>query len=330
MTVAAGMAVLAVVCAVGVLVDHRRLAGEPIWLKPLNFALSIAVYSATLAWMLSLLPPRRRWPRWVGTLIALLVAGEQAIILLQVVRGRRSHFDVATPFDAALYSTMAMMIATLWAATFLIGVALTRTPLTPNGIVDRAQAWAVRSGLLVALGGMLVGVLMTQPTAEQRRTLRGHAGTTVGAHAVGSPDGAGASLPLTGWSTVAGDLRVPHFVGLHALQVLPLLAVLLGWAARRWPQLTERRRVRLVLLGAVVHGGLTGVLVWQAERAQPVVHPDGATLAALAGLAALVVVGGAAVLRLPEPADAPVRAGAPLDGAGRGHGRGVHATGPMP
>ena len=325
MTLAAGMAAVAVACAVGVVVDHRTLAGEAIWLKPLNFALSIAVYSATLGWMLSLLPPRRRRPRRIGSLIAVLLAGEQVIILLQVVRGRRSHFDVATPLDSALYSTMALMIATLWAATFVIGVALARTRLA-----DRAQAWAVRSGLLVSLGGMLVGVLMTQPTAEQRRTLHGHAVTTVGAHTVGMPDGDGGTLPLTGWSTAGGDLRVPHFVGLHALQVLPLLAVLLGRAARRWPQLTERRRVRLVLLGAAGHGGLTGVLVWQAERAQSVVHPDGVTLAALVGLAAFLVVVGAVVLRLPERPGQVTAGGTPLDGAGRGHGRGVHATGPMP
>lgn len=301
MTLAAGMAGLAVVCALGVLIDDRTLAGEPIWLKPLNFSLSIAAYAATLAWMLALLPPHRRWPRRAGTLIAVLLAAEQVIIIGQVVRGRRSHFNVTAPLDSDLYTTMAAMIGTLWVASFAIGIALLFTRLP-----DRVQAWAVRSGLLVSLAGMLVGILMTQPTAAQRQALEHHTGGYVGAHTVGMPDG-GPGLPLTGWSTVAGDLRVPHFVGLHALQVLPLVAVLLAAGARRWPRLTERRRVRLVVLAAVAHSALVGVLVWQAERAQSVVRPDGATLAALAAVGAVALAGATAILRLPGGPAAPGR-----------------------
>jgi len=46
-------------------------------------------------------------------------------------------------------------------------------------------------------------------------------------HAVGVPDG-GAGMPVTHWSTEGGDWRAVHFLGMHGIQVLPLLAYFLG------------------------------------------------------------------------------------------------------
>jgi hypothetical protein len=115
---------------------------------------------------------------------------------------------------------------------------------------------------------------------------------TLGAHSVGVADG-GPSMPVTGWSTTGGDLRISHFVGLHALQALPLLAFALG----RWTGLAERVRARLVLIGGSAYAGLVLLLTWQALRAQPLLKPDGITLAAFAALAAVTAVAGAAALR---------------------------------
>jgi hypothetical protein len=49
-----------------------------------------------------------------------------------------------------------------------------------------------------------------------------HHGSTIGAIA------GGAVLPLVGWSATGGDLRVAHFLGVHAQQMLPLAGALIA------------------------------------------------------------------------------------------------------
>lgn len=300
---AASMIVMSVVGAVGVLVDDRVLAGAPIWAKPFKFAVSFVAYALALAWMLTLLTRARRVGWWAGTVVALACAGEMAVITGQVVRGRRSHFNQATPLDSTLYQVMAVTVVILWAGTLVIALLLLRAR-----IADRASAWAVRSGVLIALVGAAFGFLMTQPSAGQRAAGGLDTADVVGAHAVGVPDG-GPSMPLTGWSTTGGDLRVPHFVGMHALQVLPLLLLALLLLAPRVTRLRDPRvRLRLVLVASGAYAAVVALVTWQALRGQPLVHPDGATLAA-AGLIAAATAAGALVALRPG-ADAP-RAGAP-------------------
>jgi hypothetical protein len=107
-----------------------------------------------------------------------------------------------------------------------------------------------------------------------------------GAHTVGAPDG-GPGLPGTGWSTAHGDIRVPHFVGLHAMQALPLLAL---WLRRRVTPVATRRR--LIWIAAAGYVSLFGLLLWQALHGEPLLGPAPITAAAFAiwTLAMLVAV----------------------------------------
>lgn len=297
----AAMAALAVVSAVGLVVDDRVLVGAPIWAKPFKFSVSFVAYCLTLAWMLTLLTRGRRIGRWAGHVVVLTSLVEMVIITVQVVRGKRSHFNTATAFDSALWNTMGMTIVVLWAATLVIAVLLLRTR-----IADRAEALAVRGGLLIALAGAALGLLMTLPSESQQAVGNLDASDAIGAHSVGVPDG-GPAMALTGWSTTGGDLRAPHFVGMHALQLIPLLLIALVLLAPRFAPLRDAGvRLRLVRVAVAGYAALVALITWQALRGQPLIHPDGITLAAAGAILAAVAGGAWAALR-PAAGELPVR-----------------------
>jgi hypothetical protein len=136
--------------------------------------------------------------------------------------------------------------------------------------------------MTLTIAGAMIGPLMTRPTAEQLAQVRatGHL-PIIGAHTVGAPDG-GPGVPVTGWSRQHGDLRVPHFVGLHAIQALALFAVVL----RRWRR-PESVRVRAVFAAAGSYALLLLLLLWEALRGKSVVAPDTIALGTIAVWATL-------------------------------------------
>lgn len=275
-----------IVALVGLIVDPRVITGAPAWLKPAKFMISGSIYCATFIWLLSYV--RGRLAGIVAWVTALGLLIEIALVAFQAARGTTSHFNDSTPFNAAIFSIMGATVICIWTAGLLTAILLMRRRLA-----DPALTWAVRLGVLISLVGMGVAYLMISPTAAQQSAAKaGHGMPIVGAHSVGVADG-GPGLPILGWSTVGGDLRAPHFIGLHALQLLPLAAWLLSRYGRR---LATSARVALVWIVGVAYLGLVGILTWQALRGQSIVHPDARTLAAFATIAIAVVLTTSVVL----------------------------------
>ena len=222
--------------------DHRHVTGALVWAKPLKFSLSIVVYAWTLAWLLASLPTAtQRSVRRLSRGVALSMVVEIGVIFVQAARGTTSHYNASSPLNGLLFGLMGVFILlntvlTAWAVL----LAWRHRPAGSAG-----YAWGVRLGLLVFLVGSVLGGFMIH--ANQ--------------HTVGAPDG-GPGLPGLGWSTVAGDLRLAHFLGMHALQALPLL----GWALGRW---VPRRAVALTWLGAVLYAAAVGGLLLQALAGHP-------------------------------------------------------------
>src|SRR5262245_13824714 len=266
--VGALMIVVAGASVVGLFVDARIITGARAWLKPLKFAISTAIYSLTLAYIFCWLPDWPRVRRFVGWTTAIVFVLEVAIIDAQAWRGTTSHFNVSTPVNAALFVIMGGAIILQTLVSMAVVVALWRQRFT-----DGALGWALRFGMALTIVGELTCPLMTRPTSQQLADARAGARMTVaGAHTVGGVDG-GPGIPLTGWSREHGDVRVPHFIGLHAVQALALVAV----GLRRW-RVSEAIRVRAVLAATASYVSLFVVLLWQALRGQSIVSLDATAL----------------------------------------------------
>jgi hypothetical protein len=283
----------------GLVVDRRVITGAPAWLKPAKFALSTMIAGWSFAFFIA---STRIWPRVTRALdigLAAALAIEIALIDIQAARGTTSHFNMATPFDAAVFQVMGVSILCIWLGMLLLTIVLFRQPYASS-----AWGWSLRLGMVLALVGTGSGGLMLAPNSRQ---LAGAHATgqlpIIGGHTVGAPDG-GPGLPVTGWSADHGDLRVAHFLGMHGLQILPLLA---WWMARRRshgePRGTpgragqvagdDRTQRHLVFAMAASYLALFGLILWQAFRGQSIAQPDSLSLASFA---AWMVLTGVAVI----------------------------------
>ena len=256
---------------VDLFIDPRIITGAPAWLKPAKFSISVAIYTGTLAWMLRYLVNRKRAARIAASIVAFCALLEIVIIDLQAARGTTSHFNFSTPLDGFLFGVMAISILLLWLASVWLCVLFFR-----QQFADRPLGWALRLGLLISVIGSISGGLMTRPTRSQQAEIAQRPPTIIGAHTVGGPDG-GPGLPVVKWSTQHGDLRIPHFLGLHGLQAVPLLYF---FFIRKKRNIRKHGQTRHVVVAAASYATFTILLGWQALRGQAITAPDGIMLLA--------------------------------------------------
>ncbi|HEY6391188.1 MAG TPA: hypothetical protein VIX89_07920 [Bryobacteraceae bacterium] len=225
--------------------DSRTILGISPWIKPIKFSVSIAIYVWTLAWFLRYLADRARAVRIISWGVAISMAAEISCIVMQSARGVTSHFNVATRFDGAVFTLMGLMIVlnTVLVLWTLVLFCTSELPITA------AYAWGIGCGLLLFLLAGVEGGMMISHRA----------------HTVGAPDG-GAGLPLVNWSGEHGDLRAAHFLGMHALQILPLAGYLAGRS-----RTGGSAQVRYVLGFAFLYLAATLALTWMALQGRPLV-----------------------------------------------------------
>ncbi|HCR48419.1 MAG TPA: hypothetical protein DIW24_02245 [Bacteroidetes bacterium] len=249
--------------------DDRLVMGINAWIKPLKFTLSGLLYALTLLALPRYLSPTPRRTKLVLDISGMMLAIEMVLIYVQAFRARPSHFNAETLEDLLIFNAMAIGISVFWAMNLVLMIWFMRQK-TGDDLLKRGVIW----GFISALSGMLVGFLMSIPSEMQLAALQsGQQIALMGSHTVGAPDG-GTGLPFLNWSITFGDLRVAHFIGIHAIQILPLFAI---WMSER--ELMARiEAMRKINLAGIGYLALFSLSVWQALKQESITQPSTETL----------------------------------------------------
>lgn len=216
---------------------NTQVLGISAWIKPAKFSLSTWLYAWAMAWYCQyLLQFNIGFFSWS---IVVLLGLEILYIAFQAARGQLSHFNLSTPMYSALYSMMAIAATLVTIYTAYVAIQFTNgnhIPL-PDYYVQGIQ-YALWLFVVFAFEGFVMGSRLT--------------------HTIGGEMG-GKGLPILNWSTQLGDPRVAHFIGMHALQVLPLLAFYV------------LKDTRLTLASAILYGLLAVFTLVQALQGKPLI-----------------------------------------------------------
>lgn len=235
---------LGLVCLLATLVDPRRIGDVSVWLKPAKFFISISVFVATTAWFFGYVRPERR-RSWLAAGIVVVLLGaatfELAWISWQGARGEASHFNFSTPLASRMYTLMGIAAVLLSGTTLALAWEIARRP--PPTMAG-AYRLAVVLGLVLTflLGGAAGGLISQNGSAA------------VGAQA--------SAIPLFQWNQIGGDLRIAHFLGVHAQQALPFFGWIIGLAGIPRPRLA-------VVVAALGYSALTVAALLHAYAGRP-------------------------------------------------------------
>lgn len=232
--------IVAVACIIGLLVDDRTLLGVNVWIKPLKFMISDAIYLFTAGYLVTLYPFSTSKKNVINNINSFCLLIEGSIIVIQASRGVQSHYNMSTLLDGILYGMMGMLIGinVIIMVVFLIETVRLKMKTT------KAIQFGIFLGWIIIIAGSWVGSQMIAQLS----------------HTVGIADG-GAGIPLLNWSTIAGDLRVAHFFGLHGIQIIPLFAFFLS---RKW-KTSMRNQIIAVGVFGIAYGCWIGWTYYQAS-----------------------------------------------------------------
>ena len=175
------------------------------WFKPFKFAFSTFTFVWAMAWYCAYLPNFNTAVfNWT---VLVLLSFEIIYIAVMASQGRQSHYNVSTPFYSAMFSLMALAATGVTVYTAYVGLKFwlgTFPELEPHYL------WSIRLAILIFVVFSFQGFLMGGRMSHSVVLVNDNS-----------------NIFILGWSKLVGDLRIAHFVGMHALQVLPFFSFFL-------------------------------------------------------------------------------------------------------
>ncbi|TGL85597.1 hypothetical protein EHQ68_16800 [Leptospira congkakensis] len=215
------MAALTVTIIPLLFLDSRTLLGTNVWIKPLKFTLSVGLYSLTTVWVMFTFLKDWKHQHKIQMVLTITSGIEIVLITLQAARGESSHFNITTTWNQIVFSVMGTSISIFWVFHLWMGYQIFRTDSIFKSVKE-SLVW----GLGIAGFAMIIAFFMTSPRPEQMESMKQGIFQTSGSHSFGVGD-PGKGITFFGWSTKLGDMRVPHFFGMHVMQVFVFLAAYL-------------------------------------------------------------------------------------------------------
>ncbi len=234
-------------CIIGFIIDDRILMGVNVWIKPLKFSISGAVYIATVGYLITLYPYSKIKKNIINNIVSWTLLIEIGIIIYQASRGVKSHYNESSLFDALLFAAMGILIAINVLIMILFIFDSIRLKLK---VKKPVQSAIIMGWIIIVLGSWVGGQMISQMS-----------------HNVGIADG-GEGLPLVNWSTVAGDLRIAHFFGLHGIQIIPLFAVVIS----KKMNIAPKNQISAVIFFGLLYAALIGFTFYQAKQGIPFIR----------------------------------------------------------
>lgn len=111
---------LSVICIVLTKTTATQIHGVNAWFKPFKFAVSLGLYSWTMAWYCYYISDFNTSPfNWT---VIILFSLELLYIIFQASKGQLSHYNISTPTYSLLYSLMGLVAAVVTLYTAYIGL----------------------------------------------------------------------------------------------------------------------------------------------------------------------------------------------------------------
>lgn len=215
--------------------SHTSVYGVNAYYKPFKFAISTFLFAWTMAWYCHCLSNFNiGLYNWT---VIILLGFEIVYIALMASKGQTSHYNVSTPFHSVMFSLMALAATWVTLHTAYIGFLFFQQTFLE---LPSYYVWAIRIGIVLftifSLEGFAMGARLS--------------------HSVGAIND-NSNWLILGWSKTVGDLRIAHFIGMHAIQVLPILSFYL------------LKNTKATVFVGLLYGVLAFSVLFQALKGKP-------------------------------------------------------------